>query len=153
MKHDGYARNATCFLCGTQAHQDSGATAQIFFVVCGICGNYRLDRSAYDLLHNLSQSEDGSRYEISNQLRVISEEALGKRDNSYFPISSAVDLEKMLNGQDPSVPEKQRTLLNHLGRLTKYPGQSTGFDNSNETRLRLRIEAILGKEPHVENLI
>jgi nucleoside 2-deoxyribosyltransferase len=83
-------------------------------------------------LGGLSDSDRAKIYKISFALRSVSEGALGKRDNSLFPIYSLDDFQKMLQEPEPPVQEKLTLLMKHLGRVTEYPGQANEFDSAND---------------------
>jgi nucleoside 2-deoxyribosyltransferase len=83
-------------------------------------------------LGGLSDSDRARIYRVSFALRNVSEGALGKSDNSLFPIYSFDDFQKMLQESEPSVQEKLTLLMKHLGRVTEYPGQESEFDSAND---------------------
>lgn len=65
-------------------------------------------------------------------MRTAAERAIGKRDNSLFPIYSRIDFESKLNQPDSLVREKLETLLQHLGKISKFPGDLAEFDATHD---------------------
>jgi nucleoside 2-deoxyribosyltransferase len=74
----------------------------------------------------------GLSYKLSHFLRSISERALLRRDNSFFPIYGIRDFEGVLKGRDPSVQEKLLMLLRYLSSLSNYPGHTVGIEPASD---------------------
>jgi nucleoside 2-deoxyribosyltransferase len=83
-------------------------------------------------LRSLPDEQGAKVYRISFALRATSERAAGKRDDSYFPVYSNEDLQKMLDEPEPSVQDKLALLMKHLGRITQHPGQVNEFDSASD---------------------
>jgi hypothetical protein len=95
-----------------------------YLIVCAVCGKFRYSSTA-DLLFNGAhhQGKTDFFYRISFQLRSVSERALGKRDNSFFPLYSGQEFEKMQSQPDLPVQDKMALLLRYLASISEYPGQ------------------------------
>jgi hypothetical protein len=126
-------RNFRCPLCNNYAYRhNNGMIPSADMITCPACGKFRIDGMADLWLNGLKEPEKNGLYKISFALRSISERAIGKRDNSLFPIYSHDDLATMLSAAEPSVQEKLSLLLNFLGRTSQYPGQSVEFDSGSD---------------------
>ena len=84
-----------------------------------------------DLFFNDPQTQKVA-YKLSRFFRTISERALGRRDNSFFPVYTDEELEKIAESGDPSVREKLQLLLRYLANLSDYPGQQVRFDATHD---------------------
>src|SRR5580704_16416033 len=75
----------SCPVCKAGCFEDSDQWGRTL-IICPTCGKFRLDPRAQLFLRDprIQTSELG--YKLSYFLRSISERALGKRDNSFFPI-------------------------------------------------------------------
>lgn len=118
-----------CPICGTASHQITDHT-DTSLVVCPTCGKFRLGSATEFFLSEARRRQRG--YKLSYYLRSISERALGKRDNSFFPIYGDHELEKIMENRDPSVREKVQLLLKYLAGLSEYPGQQIQFDATHD---------------------
>lgn len=128
-------QTSRCPLCGGIAFTDTGFLSPPFtatLVICPSCGKFRINSDAEHYLARLAAKNDQRRYKLSYITRRRAEGALGKRDNSFFPVYSAADLEKMLDERDPTVEEKMQRLLTYLGNLSEYPGQSVDFNSAED---------------------
>jgi uncharacterized Zn finger protein (UPF0148 family) len=122
-----FSLNASCPVCGFSSHQDSDHTGTTM-IVCPICGKFRFAMTTELSFDNIRAKRGDLAYKLSHYFRSISERARGKRDNSFFPIYTDVDIEKILESRGPSVNEKLQLLLKHIARLSDYPGQEVAFD-------------------------
>jgi nucleoside 2-deoxyribosyltransferase len=121
-----------CPLCRSNCWRNEDPRLLAALYICPICGKFVLS-TITDLFFNSLSGEQRSRiYRISFELRIISEKALGRRDNSDFPIYSPDDLQRMLDAPEPLVQDKLVLLLKYLGRITDFPGQVKDFDPSND---------------------
>jgi nucleoside 2-deoxyribosyltransferase len=93
---------------------------------------FRFGDLAKGFLHRRALASDERLYKLSHYLRAVSERAIGKRDNSFFPIYTAEDFERILESPDPPIVDKLRMLLQYLGETTDHPGQISEFDASND---------------------
>jgi hypothetical protein len=124
--------NRKCRVCSTDAYENSNNPNFITLITCPTCGKYRYDSTA-DLFFSGSRVEQQeAHYRIAYALRTLSERAIGKRDNSYFPIYSHSDFGEMLNRSDPTVQEKLQLLLRFIANRSKYPGEWMPFDAKND---------------------
>jgi nucleoside 2-deoxyribosyltransferase len=101
-------------------------------IICSICGKFRFGSTAELFFSDLRTRGIELSYKVSYYLRTVSERALGKRDNKFFPIYTHSDFESMTEAQDPSVREKLQILLIYLAGLTSYPGQHVLFDSKHD---------------------
>jgi hypothetical protein len=99
-------------------------------IVCPVCGMFRFEFHAEMFLKDSRAKQLG--YKLSFYLRSISERGLGKKDNSYFPIYTYEELERITESRDPSVDGKLQMLLKHLAGLSEYPGQQVRFDTTHD---------------------
>ena len=65
-------------------------------------------------------------------MRIVSERAFMKYDNSFFPIYTSNDLDRMINQPDESVRQKLDSLLRYLSTLSEFPGFLAEFDATND---------------------
>ena len=107
--------------------EEADATG-VTLIVCPICGKFRFSLDGKHYLTGLQKTADVRRYKISHVTRSIAERAFGKRDNSFSPVYSSTDFEKMLDQQDPSVQQKLQMLLNYVGSLSGFPGEFVELD-------------------------
>ena len=121
-----------CPLCKSNCYWNEGLPPGRVLCACPTCGKFVLGTNIEFFLMGLSDADIQKIYKISFALRTVSEKALGKRDNSYFPPYSSNDLRKMLEEPEPSVQEKLTLLIKHMGRITEYPGQENEFDSAND---------------------
>ena len=119
-------RIVPCFVCKTFAYREDDRRASASLVICPTCGKFRFDDMA-DSIGGLPEFGK-SAYKLSHYLRTVSERALGKRDNSYFPVYSAEDFKKILASPDTPVREKHHVLLRYMATLSRYPGDRILFD-------------------------
>src|ERR1035438_7562636 len=124
--------NTSCPLCDVLAYADEDPRTMGSLVVCRVCGKFRLTEEALDLLFYLRKRAGEGRHKLSNVMRMASERAFGKKDNTLFPFYSSDDLQKILDRPDASVQEKLNSLLRFLGTLSEYPGQCAEFDSQND---------------------
>jgi hypothetical protein len=116
-----------CPLCKAPACVDRDV-AGVTLVVCSTCGKFRSSLDVYNYLAGLEAAHDRRRYKLSHAMRTISERALGHRDNSFFPIYSSNDFERILDRPDLPIQEKLQALLAYLGSVSEFPGQTAEFD-------------------------
>jgi nucleoside 2-deoxyribosyltransferase len=102
-------------------------------VVCPVCGKFRFSIRAIPFFSDAFTKQ--FRYKLSFYLRSLSERAFAKKDNSFFPIYTYEELEKIAENRDPSVSEKLQILLKHLAALSEYPGQRIRFDKTHDYSL------------------
>jgi nucleoside 2-deoxyribosyltransferase len=121
--------NGKCPVCGSSATiVDAPPDFQLLMIICGVCGKFRLDVWAKSLLDNLWNDGDSRLYKVSHRLRQISEFAKDKHDDSFFPVYSQQDIEKLLSGPDLSIQEKLNTLLRYLSSISEFPGDRQEID-------------------------
>jgi nucleoside 2-deoxyribosyltransferase len=125
--------NGSCRLCDSACFEnDSAADMLAAFVVCPTCGKFRFASTVKPFLNSLRDQKKQVRYKLSHYLRTTSERAVGKHDNSFFPLYSGDDFERIIESRDPTVNEKLQMLLKHLAALSEYPGQEVGFDSTHD---------------------
>ncbi|MHB1937527.1 MAG: hypothetical protein ACYCOR_13195 [Acidobacteriaceae bacterium] len=124
--------NYNCPLCDQSAWYNEEPRTGNLLIVCRICGKFRISEEASTFLHNLNGNISQQRYKLMCVMRTRSERAFGKKDNSFFPVYSPDDLQKMLDQSDDPVQEKLNALLRYLGTLSEYPGHVAEFDSSND---------------------
>ncbi len=119
---------SACPICrsGCGKREDSRKGAALY--ICPTCGKFILTYDASDYLTWLSNEDSKKNYKVSFAMRSVSERAVGKNDNSFFPFYSREDIQKLLDAKEPSVQDKTVLLLGHLGRFTTYPGEFKDFD-------------------------
>jgi len=125
-------QNFRCPLCNSFAYHSTDPQIWADMVTCPTCGKFRFDGTADLWLKALKPSEVSPLYKISFALRSISDRAIGKRDNSFFPVYTMEDFERIVESADPPIVDKLRMLLKYLGDTTEYPGQIVEFDASND---------------------
>jgi hypothetical protein len=123
---------AFCPFCRSNCYWNEDPRLNMVLCICPTCGKFRFSSMSIHYLSGFSNTESARIYKISFALRSVSEKALGKRDNSFFPAYSSDDLKKMLDQAEPPVQEKLILLLKHLGHLTEYPGQLNEFDMAHD---------------------
>jgi nucleoside 2-deoxyribosyltransferase len=133
-----YKENGSCPICDISCYQDQSFTPETIvdqptLIVCRTCGQFRFSIKAIPFLKNPQTKQLG--YKLSFHLRSVAERALGKKDNSFFPLYTSEDLGKMVENRDPSVNEKLQILLKHLAGLSEYPGQIVQFDSTHDYSL------------------
>ncbi len=119
---------ANCPLCKHPCFRNEDFRTSRVLCICPACGKFIWNDMRDLFLNGLSIKEKAKVYKIQFALRSISENALGKRDNSFFPPYSNDDLKKLLDQKEPTVQEKLGLLLKHLGSITEHPGQTVEFD-------------------------
>lgn len=124
--------NGNCPICKSLAYNDSNSPGGDTLVVCPTCGKYRFSFDVLNFFAGLDSSHDNRRYKLSNAMRVVSERAVGRRDNSFLPLYSSDDLNRILQDSDLPVQDKLRALLSHLGKLSEFPGQIVEFDSDHD---------------------
>ena len=123
--------NATCPVCDSACYNNNNPEHELTtMVVCPVCGKFRFRSSFVGSF--LAQRERGLGYRLSHYLRSVSERAIGKRDNSFFPVYTPSEFEAMAENTEPSVNEKLQILLRFLGTLSDHPGQQVDFDSAND---------------------
>ncbi len=127
-----YSGNSSCPICGSLCYENSDRSPAYpvnpqTMIVCPTCGKFRFEFHAKPSFKDTRAKQLG--YKLSFRMRSLSERALGKKDNSFFPMYDHDDLEKMAESRDPSVNEKLQMLLKHLAGLSEYPGQQVQFDS------------------------
>jgi hypothetical protein len=123
--------NSSCPVCNTLCYQDSDLTGTTL-VICPICGKFRFGSTAELFLVDLRARGKQLDYKVSYFLRSVSERAVGKRDNSFFPIYTHAEFETMAEAKEPSVGEKLQLLLSYIASRTSYPGQQVLFDSKQD---------------------
>ena len=121
--------NGLCPTCGDHCYRDSDRS-DVTIVVCSTCGKF-LFGSGVEHFFDDPQVQKGL-YKLSHFFRSISERAVGKRDNSFFPIYTDEELVKVIERRDPSVREKIRLLLRYLAGLSEFPGHQISFDSAHD---------------------
>ena len=101
-------------------------------IVCPTCGKFRLGPMAELFVRDPRTREDGLSYKLSYFLRSISERAIGRRDNSFFPIYDIEEFQVALKASEPSVREKLQLLLRYLANLSNYPGNAVRLEPPND---------------------
>jgi hypothetical protein len=125
-------QNAKCPLCNAFVLHYEDFRTDIELVICPTCGKFRIGGMAQYWLRGLDDQQRKRVYKVSFALRGAAERALGKVDNSNFPVYGPESLEKMILAPEPSVQEKLAVLLNFLSKRTQYPGQSIMFDGQHD---------------------
>ncbi len=131
-----YSRNGSCPICDSSCYANSDVTTpqamitRPTMVVCPTCGKFRFAINAKPSFKDIRAKQLG--YKLSFYLRSLSDRALGKKDNSFFPMYAYDDLEKIAESRDPSVSEKLQRLLKHLADLSEYPGHRVRFDTTHD---------------------
>lgn len=130
-----YKENGSCPVCGSSCYKDESFTpetiiAQPTMIVCPTCGKFRFAIRAMPFFRDAQAKRLA--YKLSFYLRTLSERALGKKDNSFFPIYTHEELEKITESRDPSVNEKLQILLKHLASLSEYPGNQVRLDSTHD---------------------
>lgn len=113
-------------------------------IICPTCGKFCFGPGADLSFSDPRIRTDELGYKLSHFFRSISETALGRRDNSFFPIYEGHEFEAALDSKDPSVREKLLMLLKYVASLSKYPGHTVGFQPANDYPVlcaKNRIEA------------
>ncbi len=128
ISENQYSSNSKCPVCDSACYQKKEFDESAL-VVCPICGKFCTGMTTKLFLNGLRAHDERLGYKLSYYFRSISERALGKRDNSFFPIYTGADLEKVTENRDPSVNEKLQILLKHLASLSEYPGQQVQLDS------------------------
>lgn len=123
--------NSSCPVCDSLCFQDSNSFGDTL-IICPICGKFRFGSTAELYFRDIRDRRNHLSYKVSYFLRSVSERALGKRDNKFFPIYTHSDIESMTEARDPSVREKLQILLIYLAGLTMYPGQQILFDSKHD---------------------
>jgi nucleoside 2-deoxyribosyltransferase len=121
-----------CPFCRSNCYWDEDPRIGIALCICPICGKFRLSSMSNHYLNHFSNEERERIYKISFALRTVSEKALGKRANSFFPAYSLDHLRKILVETEPLVQEKLVLLLRYLGKITEHPGQIAEFDSNHD---------------------
>ena len=121
------AVNDFCPVCLNGCTLDTDIRGGASLVICPLCGKFRFGDDAQSLHAFLQHNHPKRLYKISYHLRAISEEALGKRDNSYYPVYTTSDFTKMTEAPELTVAEKSILLLKHIARRSSYPGHSVSF--------------------------
>jgi nucleoside 2-deoxyribosyltransferase len=101
-------------------------------IICLTCGKFRLGPMAELFVTDPRTHERGVSYKLSYFLRSISERALGKRDNSFFPIYEIEEFEAAIKGSEPTVREKLQLLLRYMANLSNYPGDGVRLEPAND---------------------
>ena len=125
---NSFVRNAECPICGSKAHSQDEDRIDMTLVICPICGKFRASFASSNYLASLQQSADASLYKVSHFTRTAAERGLGKRDNSLFPVYEPEDLSRVVGQPDPPVELKLQSLLQFIGTLSDYPGDTVEFD-------------------------
>jgi nucleoside 2-deoxyribosyltransferase len=130
-----YSRNGSCPICASSCFENGDRTPAYpvnppTMIVCPTCGKFCFEFNAKQSFRDIRAKQLG--HKLSFYLRSISERALGKKDNSFFPIYTYEELEKIAESRDPSVNEKLQGLLKHLAGLSEYPGQRVRFDKTHD---------------------
>jgi hypothetical protein len=129
----GVETRSTCPVCSRAAFRREEALTDDCLIICAVCGKFRYSATADLVLQGAHHRREADLfYRISYHLRSIAERALGKRDNSFFPLYSAEDFEQMKNQPDPPVQEKMALLLRYLAGLSEYPGQLVRFSGGTD---------------------
>ncbi len=123
--------NGSCPVCDSLCFHGNNPVGDTL-IICPICGKFRFESTAGLFFSDLRAHRNEVRYKISYYLRTISEHALGKRDNSFYPFCTYAEIESMTDARDPTVREKLQLLLIYLARLTLYPGQQILFDSKHD---------------------
>lgn len=125
-------QNNSCPLCDQSAWFKRDPRSDDALIVCGTCGKFCVSGEALLSLCHPEQTQRQRRYKLSHRMRSTSERAFGKKDNSFSPVYSSDDMQKMLDQPDNSVQEKLNALLRYLSELSEYPGHVAEFDSSND---------------------
>lgn len=133
-----YPTSGSCPICASSCFENGDHTAAHpvnppTVIVCPTCGKFLFEFNAKPSFRDIRAKQLG--YKVSFYLRSISERALGKKDNSFFPIYTYEELEKIAENRDPSVNEKLQMLLKHIAGLSEYPGQEVRFDKTHDYSL------------------
>jgi hypothetical protein len=121
--------DGSCPICEELCQRESDQSGTTL-VTCPTCGRFRFG-TGVELFFDDRETRKFA-YKLSHYFRSISERALGQRDNSFFPIYADEELEKVIEGRDPSVREKLQLLLRHLAGLSDYPGEQIRFDATHD---------------------
>jgi hypothetical protein len=124
--------NSQCPLCKLPAFSAPDNRVDAILVICPACGKFRYSAECSHLLERLPHEREINIYKISHAMRIAAERASGKSNGSLFPIHTSSDFELILNRSESSVREKLELLQMYLGRLSKFPGESTNFDSGND---------------------
>ena len=120
-----------CPVCNAGCFEDSDQRGRKL-IICPACGKFRLGPRAELFLTDPQLQKGGLSYRLSHFLRSISERALGKRDNSFFPIYGSEEFEAALMGSEPTVREKLQLLLRYMANLSNYPGDGVRLEPAND---------------------
>jgi nucleoside 2-deoxyribosyltransferase len=130
-----YSKNSSCPICDSSCYANSDVTPETIItrptmIVCPTCGKFCFAISAKPFFKDIRSKQFS--YRLSFYLRSLSERALGKKDNSFFPTYTYDDLEKIAESRDPSINEKLQMLLKLLAGLSEYPGQQIQLDSEHD---------------------
>jgi nucleoside 2-deoxyribosyltransferase len=120
-----------CPVCNAGCFEDSDQMGRTL-IICPTCGKFRFGPGIEIYLRDPRIQTGELSYKLSHFLRFISERALGRRDNSFFPIYGIEEFEGALETRDPSVREKLLMLLRYIASLSNYPGQIVGLEPAND---------------------
>lgn len=125
------AAGKRCPVCNSGCFEDSDYTGTTL-IICPTCGKFRFGPGTELFFRDPRIQAGGLNYKLSHFLRSISERALGKRDNSFFPIYGNDEFEAALENRDPSVQEKLLMLLGYMASLSSYPGDIVGVQPASD---------------------